>query len=134
MATKKPDPEQTPPPPDNVDQIREILFGNQIRAVDERFQTVEKRMSKESENLRKTLEKRILELENLLDQFRDNAGDQLNRESYFSSRMASFYALDAWKISWENGNLDAYFLPTVWTLFLREISVWQDGKRIEQKA
>ena len=81
MATKKQDPEQAPPPPDNVDQIREILFGNQIRAVDERFQTVEKRMSKESENLRKTLEKRILELENLLDQFRDNAGDQLNRES-----------------------------------------------------
>ena len=81
MATKKQDPEQTPPPPDNVDQIREILFGQQIRAVDERFQTVEKRMSKESEALRKSLEKRIHELENLLDKFRDNAGDQLNRES-----------------------------------------------------
>jgi Skp family chaperone for outer membrane proteins len=81
MATKKQDPEQTPPPPDNVDQIREILFGNQIRAVDERFQAVEKRMAKEGENLRKTLEKRIHDLENLLDKFRDNAGDQLNRES-----------------------------------------------------
>ncbi len=80
MATKKEDTQQTPPP-DNVDQIREILFGNQIRAVDERFQAVEKRMSKESENLRKTLEKRILELENLLGQFRDNTGDQLSRES-----------------------------------------------------
>ena len=81
MATKKQDPEQTPPPPDNVDQIREILFGNQIRAVDERFGAVEKRMSKESESLRKNLEKRIHELENLLGNFRDNAGDQLNRES-----------------------------------------------------
>jgi hypothetical protein len=80
MATKKEDTPQTPPP-DNVDQIREILFGNQIRAVDERFATVEKRMSKESETLRKTLEKRIQELEKLLDQFRDKAGDQLNRES-----------------------------------------------------
>lgn len=80
MATKKEDTQQTPSP-DNVDQIREILFGNQIRAVDERFQAVEKRMSKESENLRKTLEKRILELENLLGQFRDNTGDQLSRES-----------------------------------------------------
>ena len=38
-------------------------------------------MSKESESLRKNLEKRIHELENLLDKFRDNAGDQLNRES-----------------------------------------------------
>jgi uncharacterized protein YicC (UPF0701 family) len=80
MANKKEETQQ-PPQPDNVDQIREILFGNQIRAVDERFQTVEKRMSKESENLRKTLEKRIFELENLLGQFRDNAGDQVNRES-----------------------------------------------------
>lgn len=80
MATKKEDTQQAPPP-DNVDQIREILFGNQIRAVDERFSTVEKRMSRESETLQKTLEKRIHELEKLLDQFRDNAGDQLNRES-----------------------------------------------------
>lgn len=80
MANKKEETQQ-PPQPDNVDQIREILFGNQIRAVDERFQAVEKRMSKESENLRKTLEKRILELETLLGQFRDNTADQFNREA-----------------------------------------------------
>ncbi|MGB7452352.1 MAG: hypothetical protein WBM36_09530, partial [Lysobacterales bacterium] len=65
MATKKQDTEQIQPSPDNVDQIREILFGNQIRAVDERFQTVEKRVSRESEKLRNTLEKRIHELEKL---------------------------------------------------------------------
>lgn len=81
MATKKQDPEQVQPTPDNVEQIREILFGNQIRAVDERFETVEKRMSRESEALRKTLENRIHELEKMLDQFRDNTGDQFNRES-----------------------------------------------------
>ena len=81
MATKKEDTEEIQPTPDNVDQIREILFGNQIRAVDDRFGKVEKRMSKERENLKKALEKRISELEKLLDQFRDNAGDLLNRES-----------------------------------------------------
>ena len=81
MAIKKQETEQTQPPPDNVDQIREILFGNQIRAVDERFQSVEKRMSRESEGLRKTLENRIHDLEKLLDQFRDDAGDKLARES-----------------------------------------------------
>ena len=81
MTTKKEDTEQVQPTPDNVDQIREILFGNQIRAVDDRFGKVEKRMSRESENLKKALEKRIHDLEKMLDQFRDNAGDQLNRES-----------------------------------------------------
>ena len=81
MAEKKQDTQQTPAPGDNVEQIREILFGNQIRAVDERFEFVDKRLAKESDALRKTLEKRILELEKLLDKFRDNTGNQLNQES-----------------------------------------------------
>ena len=45
MATKKEDTEEIQPTPDNVDQIREILFGNQIRAVDDRFGKVEKTVS-----------------------------------------------------------------------------------------
>ena len=81
MAQKKQDTQQIPSPTDNVEQIREILFGNQIRAVDDRFETVEKRMAKEGEVLRKKLENRILELEKLLGQLHDDTGDQLNRES-----------------------------------------------------
>lgn len=80
MAAKKKDTEQVQAPTDNVDQIREILFGGHIRAVDERFETVEKRLSRESDALRKTLEKRIQELEKLLGQYSDNSGDQINRE------------------------------------------------------
>lgn len=81
MSTKKQDAAQAQPPPDNVDQIREILFGGHIRAFDERFEAVEKRLSKESDALRKTLENRVLELEKLLGQFREDAGDQLSKES-----------------------------------------------------
>jgi uncharacterized protein YicC (UPF0701 family) len=81
MSTKKQNTDQTQPPGDNVDQIREILFGSHMRAVDERFETVEERLSKESKALKKALENRILELEKLLGEYRDKAGDELNRES-----------------------------------------------------
>ena len=80
MPTKKHDTDQVKPSGDNVDQIREILFGSHIRAVDERFETVEARLSRESDELRKTLENRILELEKLLGQFREDADDQLSHE------------------------------------------------------
>lgn len=81
MPTKKETTDPIQPPGDNVDQIREILFGSHMRAVDDRFETVEERLSKESEALRKSLENRIKELEKLLGEYRDKAGDELNRES-----------------------------------------------------
>ena len=81
MSTKQKDTDQLDPTGGNVEQIREILFGGHIRAFDERFDLVEARLSKESNNLRKALEKRVLELERLLGDFREEAGDQLNAES-----------------------------------------------------
>jgi hypothetical protein len=80
MSKKEQDTNQALPPGDNVDQIREILFGANMRAVGERFESVEKRLAKESTALKKVLENRILELEKLLGEFRDKAGDELNRE------------------------------------------------------
>lgn len=81
MSAKKQNDDQAQPTGDNVDQIREILFGGHMRAVDDRFETVEERLSKESKALKKALENRILELEKLLGEYRDKAGDELNRES-----------------------------------------------------
>lgn len=81
MPTKKQNTDPTQPPGDNVDQIREILFGSHMRAVDDRFETVEDRLSKESKALKKALENRIKELEKMLGAFSDKAGDELNRES-----------------------------------------------------
>ena len=79
MSTKK-DPAPVPSG-DNVDQIRELLFGTHIRAVDERFDAVEKRLAKESDALKKKLENRILDLEKQLGQFRTETGDQFSQEA-----------------------------------------------------
>ena len=81
MPKKKEDPVQAPPPGDNVDQIRELLFGTHIRAVDERFDVVEERLARESDSLRKKLERRIRELEKLVDKFRKDTSVQFGREA-----------------------------------------------------
>jgi uncharacterized protein YicC (UPF0701 family) len=81
MPTKKQNTDPTQPTGDNVDQIREILFGSHMRAVDDRFETVEERLSKESKALKKALENRIKELEKMLGAYSDKAGDEINRES-----------------------------------------------------
>jgi hypothetical protein len=81
MSTKQKDTDQLDPAGGNVEQIREILFGGHIRAFDDRFDLVESRLAKESDALRKALEKRVLELERLLTEQREEAADQLNTES-----------------------------------------------------
>lgn len=43
----------------NVDKIREILFGEQIRAYDSRFSTLEQRLVAENEKMGQFLEKRL---------------------------------------------------------------------------
>lgn len=81
MSTKQKDTDKLDPTGGNVEQIREILFGGHIRAFDERFDLVEARLAKESDALRKALEKRVLELERLLGEYKDDASDQLSSES-----------------------------------------------------
>ena len=81
MSTKQKDTDQLDPTGGNVDQIREILFGGHMRAFDERFDLIEAHLAKESEALRKAIEKRVLELERLLGEFREEANDQLNSET-----------------------------------------------------
>ena len=81
MSTKEKDTDQLDPSSGNVDQIREILFGGHIRAFDERFDLVESRLAKESDALRKAIEKRVLELERLLGDYREEAGDKLDAET-----------------------------------------------------
>jgi hypothetical protein len=81
MSTKQKGTEQLDPSGGNVEQIREILFGGHIRAFDERFEIVESRLAKESESLRKAIEKRVLELERLLAEYRDEAEERLGGET-----------------------------------------------------
>jgi hypothetical protein len=60
------------PPPDaaaadgNVDKIRDILFGTQMRDYDRRFAATEERLQRESSNLREDLGRRMLATEQYL--------------------------------------------------------------------
>jgi hypothetical protein len=66
---------------DNVDQIREILFGGHLRAFDERFELVESRLARETEVLRKSTDKKVQELERLATEIREEASDHLGAEA-----------------------------------------------------
>ncbi len=81
MSSKPKATNELDPSGGNVEQIREILFGGHIRAFDERFDLVESRLAKESATLQKALEKRLLELERMLGEFREEASDQLGAEA-----------------------------------------------------
>lgn len=50
----------------NVDRIRHILFGNQMRDYDSRFQRLEERLAKEAADLRGDLQKRLDHLESFI--------------------------------------------------------------------
>lgn len=80
MATKKDDTKQGIDG-GNVDQIREILFGDNMRAFDKRFELVEARLAKETESLRKATEKKLQDLERLAADIRDESADQLATET-----------------------------------------------------
>jgi len=81
MSSKNKGNEELEPTGDNVEQIREILFGGHIRAFDERFELVETRLARENSTLKKAMEKRLEELERLLADYREQASDQLGEES-----------------------------------------------------
>ena len=50
----------------NVDKIRDILFGSQMRDYDHRFAAAEERMQRESTNLREDISRRLLATEQYL--------------------------------------------------------------------
>ncbi len=52
----------------NVDQIRDILFGGQMRDYERRFQDLAERVESESSRLRQDLDKRLAMLEKRLDE------------------------------------------------------------------
>lgn len=81
MATKKENSDKLDAESGNVDQIREILFGGHLRAFDERFELVESRLARETEALRKSTDKRMLDLERLAAEIREEASDRLDGET-----------------------------------------------------
>lgn len=59
-------PVPTPPDTGNVDKIRDILFGAQMRDYDRRFSTLEERLLRESGELRDDMHRRLTATEQFL--------------------------------------------------------------------
>ena len=74
--------------PGNVDKIRDILFGTQMRDYDGRFSRFEERLLKETSDLREDTKRRIATLEGfvkaetqaLADQIKAEQGERLEAE------------------------------------------------------
>ncbi len=71
----------------NVDRIREILFGTQMREYGERFQHIEERLSRETETLKAEVRRRLDSLEAYARQEAEASADRLKTER--SERTAS---------------------------------------------
>ena len=75
-----------PPPtpddetPENLDKVRDILFGGQMRAVESRLQRMEERLRAEHEALRADLEKQMQALEKQTRKDNDGLAEKLNGE------------------------------------------------------
>jgi hypothetical protein len=66
--------------PGNVDKIRDILFGSQMRDYDTRFSRLEESLLKESADLRDTTRKRIDALENYIKKELESMAARLKSE------------------------------------------------------
>ena len=64
----------------NVDKIRDILFGGQMRDYDQRFNELEKRLTQSIERLSRDVEKRIDRLDAFAKREFDKLGTQLKTE------------------------------------------------------
>jgi DNA repair exonuclease SbcCD ATPase subunit len=64
----------------NIDNIREILFGAQMRQYEKRFQRLEELLAKELADLRKEMKRRLDALETFTKQESDALGERIKAE------------------------------------------------------
>ena len=64
----------------NVDKIRDILFGSQMRDYDKRFGRLEDRLIKDAESLREEMKKRFETLEAFVQKELESLGLRLKTE------------------------------------------------------
>ncbi|MGH9381595.1 MAG: hypothetical protein ACRD2Z_13410 [Thermoanaerobaculia bacterium] len=64
MSEPMPIPQESP---ESLDKVRDILFGSQMRAVDQRLEQLEKRMQRELTDLRGEIDKRFAQISTSLD-------------------------------------------------------------------
>jgi DNA repair exonuclease SbcCD ATPase subunit len=66
-------------PEGNVDQIRDILFGGQMRDYERRFQELEERSRKELDKLRSEVVKRLEQIDSLIHDNQERSGQQFKK-------------------------------------------------------
>ena len=64
----------------NLEKVRDILFGNQMREVDRRFARLEERLSKETRDLKEDIKRRLDALEAYANKETDALGTQIRQE------------------------------------------------------
>ncbi len=79
--------------PENLDKVRDILFGGQMRAVDQRLAALEARFQKEVDALRSDTAKRSADLENFFKKQMESLTKKLQGER--SKRTDDLKALNA---------------------------------------
>jgi hypothetical protein len=78
----------------NLDKVRDILFGGQMRDVDRRFARLEERLLKETQDLKDEVKRRLealesyarQETESLADQFRNERAERLESDRTLERR------------------------------------------------
>jgi hypothetical protein len=56
----------SPPPPESIEQVRDLLFGGQMRMVDARIQSLDERLAHETSAMRADFERQITELDSAI--------------------------------------------------------------------
>lgn len=64
----------------NLDKVRDLLFGGQMRDFDRRFSRLEERLAKETADLREEVKKRLTTLEGYMKAEVDSLSDRLRAE------------------------------------------------------
>lgn len=80
----------------NLEKVRDILFGNQMREVDRRFARLEERISKETRDLKEDLKRRLdaleafttKETETLAGEIRQERGDRVDANARLARELA----------------------------------------------
>jgi hypothetical protein len=67
--------------PGNIDKIRDILFGSQMRDYDRRFSRLEERLLKETADLREETRRRFDSIENFIKQEISSLSDRIKAEN-----------------------------------------------------
>ena len=73
--------------PGNIDKVRDLLFGGQMRDYDRRFTRFEERLVQESTELKEDVRKRLLALEQFVKQETASLADRIKAEN--SDRVAA---------------------------------------------